>query len=262
MILFPPAKINLGLNVLSKRDDGYHEIVSCLYELPICDAIEILPSDTFEFHSTGIPIDSRSEDNLCVKAYNLMSERYKISPVYIHLRKEIPMGAGLGGGSADATYILLGLNSMFDLKLSDEVLESLAAELGSDCPFFVKGNAQLAKGRGELLSNLNVSLKGKYLKLINPGIHIGTGEAYSNVDFDSNLKGYENLEHGDFSGLVNSFEKYAFKKYPVIEEIRNGLMAEGAVYAAMSGSGSSVFGIFDEKPIETGKHDFEKIVAL
>ncbi|XOV67222.1 MAG: 4-(cytidine 5'-diphospho)-2-C-methyl-D-erythritol kinase [Fluviicola sp.] len=248
MILFPPAKVNLGLNVLHKRDDGYHEIKSCMAEIPLCDVLEILPANSFEFHQTGLVVEGDLESNLCVKAFRLMEERYDIGNVYMHLRKIIPMGAGLGGGSSDATYVLLGLNELFELSLDDSTLESLAAELGSDCAFFVKGGVQMSEGRGELLSPMDLDLKGCYMKLVYPSLHIGTGEAYSNVHFEPDLSGYEKLLNKDFSGLVNSFEQHAFSKFPELEKIKQSLLEEGAFYAAMSGSGSSIFGLFEERP--------------
>lgn len=248
MILFPPAKINLGLNVLHKRNDGYHAIQSCMAEIPLYDVLEILPSESFSFVQTGLTVDGDPESNLCVKAYRLMEDRFSIPPVYMHLRKQIPMGAGLGGGSADATYVLKGLNTLFDLELSEENLEELAAELGSDCAFFVRGGVQMSEGRGEVLTPMDVSLQGLYLKLVYPFIHIGTGEAYANVSFDTDCSGYEALKQLDFSGLVNSFEDYAFRQHPTLAEIKEQLKREGAFYAAMSGSGSSVFGIFKEEP--------------
>lgn len=253
MILFPPAKVNLGLNVRHKRNDGYHEIQSCMAEIPLHDILEILPADTFEFRQTGLTIDGDQESNLCVKAYRLMEERYEVGPVLMHLHKVIPMGAGLGGGSSDATHVLLGLNRLFDLNLSDEVLESLAAELGSDCAFFVKGGVQMSTGRGEVLCPMDVSLKGYYMKLVYPSLHIGTGEAYRNVDFNTDTSGYENLKDGDFSGLINSFEKHAFSKFSELKKIKESLLDEGAFYASMSGSGSSIFGLFQEKPKDSSE---------
>lgn len=253
MILFPPAKVNLGLNVLHKRDDGYHEIKSCMAEIPLHDVLEILPSDTFRFQQTGLTVDGDLESNLCVKAYRLIKDRYDVGSVYMHLRKMIPMGAGLGGGSADATYALLGLNELFQLNLDDSTLESLAAELGSDCAFFVKGGVQMSEGRGEVLSPMDVDLKGYYMKLIYPSLHIGTGEAYGNVHFETDDSGYDTLLQNDFSGLVNSFEQHAFSKFSELREIKQSLLDEGAFYAAMSGSGSSVFGLFKERPKDSGE---------
>lgn len=251
MILFPPAKVNLGLNVLYKRSDDYHEIQSCMAEIPMYDVLEILPSDVFSFKQTGLTIAGEMESNLCVKAFRLMEKLYNIPSVYMHLRKIIPMGAGLGGGSADATYVLKGLNAIFDLKLSDAVLEEHAAELGSDCAFFVKGGTQMSLGRGEILQPIDVDLTGYYLKLVYPSLHIGTGEAYGNVHFHSDVSGYDKLIQGDFTGLINSFEEHAFSKYPELEDIKQGLRNDGAFYVAMSGSGSSIFGLFHEAPQPT-----------
>lgn len=248
MILFPPAKINLGLNVLEKRTDGFHEIKSCMVEIPFCDVLEILPSNSFIFKQTGLTVDGDTESNLCVKAYRLMEERYSIQPVYMHLRKNIPMGAGLGGGSSDAAYVIKGLNELFDLKLQHTEMEKLAAELGSDCAFFIKGGVQMSSGRGEVLSPFDVNLEGLYLKLRYPSLHIGTAEAYSGVSFDTDCSGYAKLANREFSGLINSFEEYAFNKYPQLEEIKQGYENEGAIYAAMSGSGSSIFGIYQYEP--------------
>ena len=248
MILFPPAKINLGLNVLEKRTDGFHEIKTCMVEIPFCDILEILPSETFTFKQTGLTVDGDTESNLCVKAYRLVEERYSVDPVYMHLRKNIPMGAGLGGGSSDAAYVIKGLNELFDLNIQDAEMEKLAAELGSDCAFFIKGGVQMSTGRGEILSPFDVNLEGFYLKLRYPSLHIGTAEAYGGVSFDKDCSGYDKLGALDFSGLINSFEEYAFNKYPQLEEIKKGYENEGAIYAAMSGSGSSIFGIYREEP--------------
>lgn len=248
MILFPPAKVNLGLNVRYKRDDGYHELQSCMAEIPLHDILEILPAETFTFRQTGLTVEGDQESNLCVKAYRLMEAQFGIAPVYMHLRKIIPMGAGLGGGSSDATYVLLGLNDLFELNLSVVELESLAAQLGSDCAFFVNGGVQMSTGRGEVLCPMDLSLKGYYLKLVYPSLHIGTGEAYGNVHFDSDVSGYEQLLQRDFSGLINSFERHAFSKFPELEKIKSSLLEEGAFFSAMSGSGSSIYGLFEKEP--------------
>jgi 4-diphosphocytidyl-2-C-methyl-D-erythritol kinase len=266
MILFPPAKINLGLNILGKREDGYHTIESCMFAIPLRDVLEILPSEKVMFVQTGIPVKGDEADNLVMKAFRLLNSRYAIPNVYIHLQKNIPMGAGLGGGSADATYTLLGLNELFSLGLSTEVLQNLATELGSDCPFFVVDQPQLAKGRGEVLSPINVDLKGYYLKIINPGIHIGTAEAYSNVEF---TKGDESLESvlskspEDWRNeLVNGFEKSVFQKYPMLKGLKEQLYVEGALYASMTGSGSTVFGLFTKEPAYSHKELFESVIRL
>lgn len=265
MILFPPAKINLGLNVLHKREDGYHEIESCMFQIPLFDSLEILPNDSFKFIQTGLTIDSEEEDNLVVKAFRLMQERFDIGNVYIHLLKSIPMGAGLGGGSADATYVILGLNKLFDLNLTNDELRRLSSELGSDCPLFVDQEPQLATGTGTELTPLNVSLSGKYLKIVNPGIHIGTAEAYGNIEFSHSEHIGRILSEpidGWKTKLNNSFESTAFRNHPEIEDVKKTLYSQGAVYASMTGSGSTLFGIYDEEPSLTFPSLFEKVIKL
>ena len=252
MILFPPAKINLGLNVLRKREDGYHDLDTCMVPIPLCDVLELLPSAQFEYHQTGLTIPGSTHDNLCVKAYNLLKDDYNLPPVYMHLRKEIPMGAGLGGGSSDAAYVLTGLNSLFQLNIQTAKLEEYAARLGSDCAFFVKNEAQIAQGRGEILSPCPLDLSGMYIKIINPGIHVGTKEAYNGVVPNPDALAVEAIvsqEIYQWKGqLKNDFETSVFCNHPVLQEIKDKLYAEGAIYAAMSGSGSTMFGIYSSKP--------------
>lgn len=259
MILFPPAKINLGLRVHSKRSDGFHELESCMFELPLHDVLEVLPSRVLEFHSTGLSIDGEQENNLCVRAFRLLQSEHNIDPVYIHLRKIIPMGAGLGGGSADATYVLLALNTIYNLKLSIDQLKDYAAQLGSDCAFFVEGGVQYSEGRGEVLSPLNLDLSGKYIKIVNPGIHINTAEAFANVDHDV-AKGQPSVKEVLKKPvsvwkekLINSFESYVFGKYSEVELLKNKMYDQGAEYSAMSGSGSTIYGIYDQKPEAFGE---------
>ena len=252
MILFPPAKINLGLNVLHKRADNYHELDSCMLPIPFTDVLEILPAKEFSFVQTGNSIPGSLEDNLCVKAYRLMVDNYSILPVYLHLRKEIPMGAGLGGGSADAAYVLKGINDLYQLNCSIEELQELAATLGSDCPFFIRNEAQIAKARGEVLSSCNLNLKGYYLKLVNPGIHIGTKEAYDGIVFNENNQSVKSIIEGPIlnwrEALKNNFETTAFVNHPVLSQIKEQMYSEGAIYASMSGSGSTMYGIFWDEP--------------
>lgn len=269
MILFPPAKINLGLNVPFKREDGYHEIETCMYPIPFLDILELLPAEKFSFLQTGLVIPGNDSDNLCVKAYSLMKERYSLPPVYIHLRKEIPMGAGMGGGSADAAYVLKGLNDLFELAVSDEELEHMAGLLGSDCPFFIKAEPQIAKGRGEILSSCALTLNGYFLKIVNPGIHIGTREAYAGIQFGALTKSIKEIVEGPINDwkdeLKNDFETHVFKMHPSLLTLKHQLYNEGAVYAAMSGSGSTMFGIFKHEPSLTFSSTegfVEKIVRL
>ena len=254
MILFPPAKVNLGLNILFKREDGYHEIETCMVPISFTDILEITLSDEFEFLQTGLTIPGNLDSNLCVKAFQLMKQKFAISNVRIHLRKQIPMGAGLGGGSADAAYVLKGLNDLFKLNISITELENLAAKLGSDCPFFIQNKPQIARGRGEVLSEIEIDLKGKYLVLLNPGIHVGTKEAYDGVQPRKKPLNIEHVLSRPIetwqTELINQFEESIFPKFSLIKELKNSLIELGALYASMSGSGSSIFGIFNEKPTE------------
>jgi len=252
MILFPPAKINLGLHILFKRKDGYHELETSMIPIPFKDILEIIPYESFEFKQTGLSIPGEIKDNLCVKAYELMKTHFNIPPIYIHLRKIIPMGGGLGGGSADAAYVLTGINSLFNLNVSNSKLEELAGQLGSDCPFFVQNHPQIAKGRGEILSEIKIDIKGYYLKIVNIGIHVGTKEAYEGAVFSTNLKTVSEIISQPISTwkdeLQNDFEKTVFAIYPELAKVKEQLYFEGAIYSAMSGSGSTMFGIFKEEP--------------
>lgn len=222
-----------------------------MVEIPLNDVLEILPSETFEYKQTGLVIDGDTNSNLCVRAFRLMQENYHLPNVYMHLRKIIPMGAGLGGGSSDAAYVIKGLNELFELNLSIAEMELLASKLGSDCAFFIRGGAQISEGRGEVLTPINLDLKGIFLKLNYPNLHIGTAEAYATVIFDQDCSGYIEMLEGNFEQLRNSFETYAFSKYPELESIKKKLIEEGAFYAAMSGSGSAVYGLFREEPLSS-----------
>jgi 4-diphosphocytidyl-2-C-methyl-D-erythritol kinase len=252
MILFPPAKINLGLHILFKRNDGYHELESVMYPIPFTDILEILPSEKFEFKQTGLTIDGDINNNLCVKAYQLMNEIYNIPPVYIHLRKIIPMGGGLGGGSSDGSFILTALNTLFYLNISVSKLEELASQLGSDCPFFIQHTPQITKGRGEILNPITLNLEGYYLKLINIGVHVGTKEAYNGAKFSTSSKSVSEIITQPISTwkneLVNDFETTVFAIYPELQVVKKELYEEGAIYASMTGSGSTLFGIFEKEP--------------
>lgn len=270
MILFPPCKINLGLHVLGKRPDGFHELESLMYQVPFTDILEIIPAKHFSFSSGGLPIPGNVETNLCVRAFELMHAQYGIPPVEIYLHKLIPMGGGLGGGSSDAAYVLRGLNTLFSLGLSVQTLQQLAAELGSDCPLFIEEMPQIAKGRGEVLRPVSVSLQGYFLKLVNAGFHVSTRDAFAKVDFYSGTAPVEELVQQPLEtwkeNLGNSFESSVFAIHPQLQDIKDQLYTEGAVYAAMSGSGSTMFGIFHKKPEPTfskaGPNVLEHILAL
>lgn len=252
MILFPPCKINLGLNVKRKREDGYHELESVMYQLPWCDILEIVKSDVFSFSSSGLAIPGETDANLCIKAYQLLAEKYDLSPVKIHLHKILPMGAGLGGGSADGAYTLRILNDLFELQLTNDELRTFAAKLGSDCALFIEDPPQLAKGRGEILTPIELNLSGYYVQLINIGIHISTKMAFENLNFSNDELSFANLsvrnihEWKDF--LVNDFEASIFPHHPELEQLKKRLYDNGAIYASMTGSGSTMFGIYQEEP--------------
>lgn len=254
MINFPNAKINLGLYITSKRKDGYHNLETCMVSVPLYDALEMIPAKKMIFECTGLPIPGNSKDNLILKAYQLLKKDFNdLPPVHIHLHKNIPMGAGLGGGSADAAFALNLMNQLFDLYLEDWFLEEYAAKLGSDCAFFIQNTAKIATGRGEILEPIDLALNGKHVLIINPNIHIGTKEAYAGVtpkaapiDLREVLADRQRWKNE----LVNDFEASIFPKYPEIGDIKNQLYDMGAFYAAMSGSGSTVFGLFDKKPVK------------
>lgn len=253
MIAFPFCKINLGLSILSKRTDGFHSIETCFYPVPWTDILEIIPSDEFAFTTSGISIEGESSKNLCVKAYSLLQPDFNLGPVKIHLHKIIPMGAGLGGGSADAAFTLGLLNQLFELKLTIDQLKVYASRLGSDCSFFLEKKPQLGEGKGEELSEAEVDLKNKFLIIVKPDIHISTQEAYAGVKAKSKSNTVKAVvEKQPLSKwkdyLINDFEESVFENYPSIKEIKDHFYNKGAIYSSMSGSGSSVYGIF-EKPV-------------
>ncbi|TNE98559.1 MAG: 4-(cytidine 5'-diphospho)-2-C-methyl-D-erythritol kinase [Bacteroidetes bacterium] len=266
MIIFPQAKINLGLRILRKRDDGYHDIDTCMLPIPLKDILEIIPDREEELQLSGIPVEGDTASNLCWKAYRLLQSEYSLPQTYFHLMKLIPMGAGLGGGSSDAAEVIKGLNQVYNLGISDLQMEEYAARLGSDCPFFIKNVPQIAQGRGEMLSSIDFDLKGYFVKIVNPGIHVGTAEAYAgtlpNEKVDSVrdvlLKGVERWK----DELVNDFELSVFAIHPILKAIKEELYHEGAVYAAMSGSGSTIFGIYRNEPIQSFPEYFEKIMRI
>ncbi len=255
MICFPNAKINLGLHIVSKREDGYHNIETIFYPIDLCDALEIVPArgEKGVFTQTGMPVDGNSGDNLVIKAYNLLRQQYSFPETDIYLRKNIPMGAGLGGGSADAAFMLKLINDYAGLNLSINQLEQLAAQLGADCPFFIQNQPVFAEGIGTIFTPVNLSLKGYYMALIKPDIHVSTKEAYANVKPQRPANDLRDCIRKPVETwkdlLFNDFEPGIFAKYPGIQETKEKLYNAGALYASMSGSGSSVFGIFNVKPV-------------
>jgi len=252
MICFPNAKINLGLHILSKRPDGYHNIETVFYPINLCDALEIVPAEDEKatFTQTGIPVAGEPENNLVVKACNLLKKDFDLPEISIYLRKQIPIGAGLGGGSSDAAFMIKLLNDFAGLKLSVEQMEEYAGRIGADCPFFIQNKPVFAEGTGNIFSSVNVSLQDYHFIIVKPEISVSTKDAYAQVKPQQpaiSLKEIIRLPVNEWKNhLVNDFEPGVFAQYPEIGEIKQRLYAEGALYASMSGSGSAVFGIFDK----------------
>lgn len=246
MLLFPNAKINLGLNVLRKRSDGYHDIESLFLPVPsLCDVLELVRSDTFGMHVYNASIEG---ENLCSRAWKLMHDRFGIPPVEIHLYKNIPMGAGLGGGSADAAFTIAGLDALFGLRIPKEELAALAAQLGSDCAFFIFNRPMMARGRGEMLTPVDFSLEGRDLRIYPQPVFVSTREAYSGITPHEPLHRIQDivkLPVSEWKGLlVNDFEETVFARHPSLAEAKEALYGGGAIYAAMTGSGSALFAIY------------------
>lgn len=255
MIVFPNAKINLGLNVVERRDDGYHNIESLFYPISLNDSLELLfdtSKDDCTFTSTGLTLDCDEDENLVVKAYALLKERYNIGGVKIHLHKTIPSGAGLGGGSSDATFTLKVLNEMFELGINTEELKKLAVQLGADCPFFIDNTPSFISGIGDVIEPANIDLSGYYIAVVKPDLHVPTAAAYKNVTPMMPGLTIGEIMRKDISYwpefLTNDFEKSVFDEYPEIEEIKRKLNSKGALYVAMSGSGSAVYSIHKREP--------------
>ncbi len=252
MIVYPNAKINIGLFITEKRSDGFHNIESCFFPISLHDILEILPSSApTSFSSSGLNIPGNPDDNLCLKAWQLLKEDFDIPFVKIHLHKQIPIGAGLGGGSADGAFTFKALNDLFNLNLDFSLLESYASKLGSDCTFFIRNKPAFATEKGEKLEFLSLSNMDKYnLLLVNPGIHISTVEAYSGITPNKARVYLPEIIKHDISdwqeNISNDFEKSIFIKHPEIEEIKNSFLKNNASFTSMSGSGSSVFGVFKD----------------
>jgi len=247
MIVYPNAKINIGLNVLEKQADGYHKLSSVFYPVnELFDMLEILPAKDFSFSSSGIVIPGNS--NICIKAFELLKADFEIENVKMHLHKKIPIGAGLGGGSADGSFTLKALNKIFKLDLSIIELEGYALRLGADCPFFIENSPKYITEIGEKMRNINLDLSSYKLKFIFPELHISTAEAYSGVVPKlpvANLMDLIKQPIENWKSIVkNDFEVAAFVKYPQLKKIKENLYADGAVYASMTGSGSVLFGVF------------------
>ncbi|MGI6573663.1 MAG: 4-(cytidine 5'-diphospho)-2-C-methyl-D-erythritol kinase [Fermentimonas sp.] len=281
MICFPNAKINVGLHVLSKRSDGYHSLETLLYPIGLKDALEIIPTHTdkteqgeamaliqeetvetvetvttpgYRFYQTGVPLKGTAEENLVIRALQQVRERRSVPPIDIHLLKKIPSGAGLGGGSSDGAFMLRLLNETFQLQLSEEELTGMAASLGADAPFFINNRPALATGIGNRLEPIDLDLSGYFLLLVKPNIEVSTKKAYSMVIPsipEASIRKIVRQPVSEWKRLLkNDFESPIFKRYPAIARIKQQLYEMGALYASMSGSGSSVYAIFEAEPKE------------
>lgn len=255
MIFFPGCKINIGLRILSRREDGYHNIETAMYPVDgLSDALEIIPSPAagVKFSASGLAVDCAVEKNLCIKAYDAFKVECDIPGVEMHLHKAVPMGAGLGGGSADAAYVVGGLSRIFGLELSTAQMERIAAKVGSDAAFFIGNTPALATGRGELLSPLELPLSGKWLVIVKPDVSVSTARAYSIITPREHTVPLAELLSQPVScwrdSVFNDFEKAVFPLCPELPVIKEAIYNSGALYCAMSGSGSAIYGIYDREP--------------
>ncbi|MFZ4740799.1 MAG: 4-(cytidine 5'-diphospho)-2-C-methyl-D-erythritol kinase [Bacteroidales bacterium] len=254
MIAFPNCKINLGLYIENKRSDGFHNIKTVFYPIELTDVLEIIESDTSHFvmSMSGIPVNGDFRSNLCYKAYSLLKNDFSLPAIKIHLHKAIPHGAGLGGGSSDAAFTIKMLNNKFNLNLNIKQMQQYASKLGSDCSFFIENKTVIAKEKGYVFENIEISLNDYHIIIAKPNIGVSTPDAYKwikprneEIDIMSIIK--QPIEHWK-DILINDFEESVFKKHPIIASIKELLYKNGAIYAAMSGSGAAVFGIFKEIP--------------
>jgi len=252
VIIFSNCKINLGLRVLRRRADGYHDLETVFYPIPFHDVVEVIRTEQppMQFSSSGISVDVAPEQNLCMKAYALLSRHADLPPVKLHLHKNIPSGAGLGGGSANAAFTLKLLNAKLNLGLSIEQLLDMALQLGSDCPFFIVNRPCFASGRGELFEPVDLTSLQQYkIAIVDPGIHISTAWAFSKLTPMSESPSIKEIIQQPIETwkqqLVNDFEEVVFAEHPELKDIKNKMYEHGAVYAAMSGSGSGMYGLFE-----------------
>lgn len=266
MICFPNAKINLGLNITEKRADGFHNIETVFYPIGWDDALEIIVPDSsvtskqnnnsstqdFNLHVSGLPISGSIEDNLLYKVYTIIKQIKTLPPIDVYLQKILPMGAGIGGGSSNAAFFINLLNEQFKLNFSETQRLDIARELGSDCAFFIKNTPVYATQKGDVFKDIELNLSHLYISIIYPNVHSNTKEAYSLVKPKQPIKSLLEIIKQPISTwkteLTNDFEKSIFSLYPIVEKTKKDLYESGAIYASMSGSGSSVFGLYEKKP--------------
>lgn len=251
MILYPNCKINIGLRIVRKREDGYHDLETIFYPIyDLHDELEIEPSSTFTFTATGLALDCSSDDNLIIRCYQKMAERYsQIGDVSIRFKKNIPFGAGLGGGSSDAAHTAIALNELFKLGLTKVQLADEVRSLGADCPFFIYNTPCFAEGIGDVLTPIDLSLKGLRLVMIKPSVYVSTREAYAGIHPNPTPLIFSRSCPIDLSSIehfTNDFEGTVFRQHPILSQIKKHLLDKGAIYAAMSGSGSTIYALFKD----------------
>ncbi len=250
MITFPSAKINIGLHITSRRPDGYHNLETIFYPIKIKDALEVIEGSKMSFETSGIEIPGHANENLCLQTYDLMRGDFDLPNINIHLHKKIPIGAGLGGGSANAAFFIKLINQKFELGLSTEVMQNYCRKLGADCAFFVENKPVFAFGKGDEFENIDLDLSNYFMALVMPSVHVSTGEAYRGVRPkrpEQSLKGLIKLPIEQWQGkIINDFEHHILKNHPSIRGVKSALLEAGALFALMSGSGASVYGIFKD----------------
>ena len=251
MILYPNAKINIGLNIIEKRQDGYHNLESLFCPVPLTDKLEIIRSDRFSFMESGIKLDSDPKQNLVVKAYDILHKRYHLPPVTIKLHKSIPFGGGLGGGSSDASFCLSGLNRLFNLNIDDHQLAEISSDIGADCPFFIFNKPAIVSGIGDIIQPVNCNLKDYFLIMVKPDTGVPTPLAYKTITPVMPEKSISEILETPVNTwkytLKNDFEESVFHAFPEFKAIKDKLYEKGAIYASMSGSGSTFYGLFDRE---------------
>lgn len=251
MIAFPNAKINIGLNIISRRSDGYHNLETVFYPIKINDALEIVEAEKLSFESSGIEIPGYANENLCLQAYDLLKKDFSLPPIKIHLLKKIPIGAGLGGGSADAAFFIKLVNEKFELGLDIPQMQKYCRRLGADCAFFIENKPLFALEKGDFFEPINLDLSSYTIALVMPPVHVSTGEAYRGVNPHEpkiSLKEAIKLPVEEWQGVIkNDFEEHILKSHPQIRGVKAALLEAGALFSLMSGSGASVYGIFNKK---------------
>jgi 4-diphosphocytidyl-2-C-methyl-D-erythritol kinase len=251
MITFPNSKINIGLNITSRRSDGYHDLETIIYPVQIKDALEVIEAAEMGFETSGLEIPGHANENLCLLAYDLLRKDFNLPHLKIHLHKQIPIGAGLGGGSADAAFFIQLINEKFQLSLDVNAMQNYCRKLGTDCAFFIENKPLFAYEKGDVFKDVELDLSNYHVALVMPPVHVSTGEAYRGVKPQKpqqSLKELIQLPLEDWQGkITNDFEEHILRNHPQIRNAKAALIEAGALFALMSGSGASVYGIFKEQ---------------